>query len=395
MSIPRAAVIIPVCLWFIVATAFCPTEAAAASRSRSSGGARSSAGRSHGPAGGVSSFRQVPGGYRGTSVRSGGGVHDRRPIVFSPTRPARREPITSGRSPERIRVSPSTSRHPVVRDPAISVGRTTHPRYSHATPRTRHSYYPYYRYYPYYDYYPYYYFGLSFGYPWYSYYRPWYWCSWYDPWGWYPYYSGWYPYYHDWWWDGWGFGGAWYYSPRYDYTYDSPVEVTERVIRSGTPPDYAAADAVQAKDWFEKGRYGDAAEVYRRLSLAEDEGMLAGLAHAHCLLADERYEYAAYVVRKTVGDDPDLTEVFLHLRGYYPDWAVFVNQVVKLERYLQEKPENGAARFLLGYAYLFWDRCDEAASVFRELLAQEPQDRGAQSLLRLAEKNEERSRTDS
>ena len=394
MSTPRSTAIISVCLWFIVAIVCCPTNAAAASRSRSSGGShsvRSSVSRSRGPAGGASTFRQVPNGYRGAGIRSRGvGVHNQRPIVRSPRSPVRREPMTFPRSRAPVRVSPSTSRHPVVRDPAISLGRTTHPRYSHTTPRTRHSY-PY----SYSSYYPYYYVGLGFGYPWYSYYRPWYWSSSYYPWGWYPYYSGWYPYYDDWWWDGRGFGGAWYYSPGYDYPDYPPVEVTEQVIPSGPSPDYAAAGAEQAKEWFEKGRYGDAAEVYRRLSVVDDGEVLPGLAHAHCLLADERYEYAAYAVRKTIGHAPDLTEVFLHLRGYYPDWGVFVNQVVKLERYVHEKPGNTSARFLLGYAYLFWDRGEDAASVFRGLLAQEPQDPGVQSLLRLAQEHEDRSRSNS
>jgi len=378
MITPRVTSIIPVCIWLVSVIVYCPTEAEAASRSRSSGGARSSVSRSGGPSAGVSSVRQVPHDSRVGHVRSRGGMYNQRSVTRSPTRSVRGEPMTFRRSTDRVRVSPSTSRHPAVRDPARSVGRTVHRQYDYTTPYSWSTYY--------YDG-PHYYVGLGFGYPWYSYHRPSYWCSWYDPW--------WYPYYGGWWWGGWGFGGAWYYSPSYEYPVEPQIEVTERVIRSGIPPDYAAADAGQAKEWFEKGRYGDAAEVYRRLSAAGDGEMLFGLAHAHCLLADERYEYAAYVVRKTVGHDPDLTEVFLHLRGYYADWGVFVNQVVKLERYVRDEPQNSAARFLLGYVYLFWDRCDEAALVLRGLLALEPQDRGAKSLLRLAEKRENLSRTDS
>jgi len=173
------------------------------------------------------------------------------------------------------------------------------------------------------------------------------------------------------------------------------VEVTERVVTSARPPEFAAPDAVQAKMWFEQGRYSDAAEMYRRLSLADDGDPLVGLAHVHSLIADGRYRYAAYVLRKTIQRDADWNEVFMHVRGYYPDWGVFVNHVAKLERYVEDNPGNVTARFLLGYAYLFWDRCDDAASVFHEVVEQDPQDRGARYLLSLAEERANRPRQSS
>ena len=80
----------------------------------------------------------------------------------------------------------------------------------------------------------------------------------------------------------------------------------------------------------------------------------------------------------------------MHLRGYYSDWGDFVNRVAKLERYVSDRPGNTAARFLLGYAYFFWDRDEDAASVFRGLLAEEPQDNGARYFLGLVEESGEK-----
>jgi thioredoxin-like negative regulator of GroEL len=171
--------------------------------------------------------------------------------------------------------------------------------------------------------------------------------------------------------------------------------VTERIVPSGKPPEYASPDAAQARTWFEQGRYSDAAEVYRRLSLADGGDPLVGLAHVHCLVADGRYDYAAYVLRKTIEREADWNEIFMHVRGYYADWGVFVNHVAKLEQYTGEHPYNVSAKFLLGYSYLFWDRCEDAASLLREVVGQEPQDRGARYLLSLAEERANRPRQSS
>lgn len=299
------------------------------------------------------------------------------------------------RATDRVRIRPTESRHPAVRDPLNSVGRGTHrirsirPSYDRALRG-----YPYRSWTPYYDIsgvnYPWYWYHR----PWYRYHTPWYWYSWYGPWS-YPDYYGSYFYYGDWWWDGWGLGTGLYYEPFYDRPDEGVIEVTERVVDSGVPPAFASPDIAEAKRLFEKERYGEAAEMYRQVSLSDESNAFVRLAQAHCLLADKRYEYAAYVVRKTVGLDPDWEEIFKHLRGYYADWGIFVNQVVGLERYVAQRPDNIAARLLLGYAYLFWDRHDDAASVLRSLVSYRPQDNGARYFLSMVEGGEEKPETDS
>jgi hypothetical protein len=380
------------CLCVLGATAWWSADAVAASRGRPSGRSFSgvtSVSRSRATGRSVSGSRPSFGAVRVRPATSG--VRQHRSIAYSPSSRVRSSPVSSVRSPERIRVRPTVSHHPIVRDPLNSVGRVTHLRHSYGTPRYWSPYYHHWSPYYYHHWRPYYYSGWRYWYPSYWYYSPWWW---------YSYYGAYYPYWYDWWWDGWGVGGTWYYSSRYDRPDRTRVEVTERVVPAGRPPEYAApdygtADAAQATLWFEQGRYSDAAEVYRRLSLADDADPLVGLAHVHCLIADGRYRYAAYVLRKTIEDDADWHELFMHARGYYPDWGVFVNHVATLERYVEDNPGNVAARFLLGYAYLFWDRCDDAVSLFHEVVAQEPQDRGARYLLSLAEEGANRSRQSS
>jgi len=309
------------------------------------------------------------------AVRGGGRTRSAPPIhstgrtrvrTRSPRRPAVRGGTLGRRTPRRTVTSRGRVR-PTVRDRSRPVGRTTH-----RVVRPYDGRWPYYDHYPWRPYYRTYY-------PYYWHYRPSYWCSWYRPCWWYPYYSGWYLYYGDWSYGGWGVGTSFYhgYSPSYYYVHESPqpaIEVAEPVVYYETPTDAASPDLAEARSLFDSGRYSEAAEIYRRLSIASESDAFVRLAHAHCLLACGRYEYAAYVVRTTVALYPDWEQMFTQLRDYYSDWGVFVNQVVELERYIAEKPDNTAARFLLGYAYLFWDRYGDAAGVFRSLLARQPED---------------------
>jgi tetratricopeptide (TPR) repeat protein len=227
--------------------------------------------------------------------------------------------------------------------------------------------------------------------------------SWYTPRWWYPYYDASYFYYGDWGWGGWGAGASFYYSPSYynpgyygSYeSYEPAMQVTERVADYGTTEDFPSPDVDEAKRLFDDGRYSEAAEMYRRLSLAYGSDPFVRLAHAHCLLADGRYEYAAYVVRKAIGLNPDWEQVFMQLRAYYADWAIYADHVEELERYIAEKPSNTATRFLLGYTYLFWGRYRDSAGVFRSLQARQPEDNGVSYFLGMTESLGKRPETSS
>jgi len=319
-------------------------------------------------------------------------------------RASRRPPVRVGRTARpaarrtvgtRGRVRPTALRRPTVRDPRHSVGRTTHRIRRPAQPYDRSG-----TTYPYYPWRPYYTVPLRTHYDWYWYHRPFYSYSSYRPRWWYPYYDTFYPYYGygGWWWNDWGMGASFSYSPSYDYSYASyepAVTITERVVDSGTPAGFTSPDSAEADRLFDDGRYSEAAEMYRQLSFAHESDVFVRLAHAHCLLADGRYEYAAYVVRKAAGLDPDWEQIFMQLRGHYGDWGIYVDQVTELEQYIAEKPDNTAARFLLGYAYLFWDRYGDAAGVFRSLLARQPEDNGVRYFLGTTESLEKRGEASS
>lgn len=356
----------------------------------------------------VRSFSAGPS-VRGSSVRVTGGspihsavrtgnIHSSRSTTYgnSPARVVSSVPLHNSmtpsiRSTDRVRISPRTSNHPIVREPGQSVGRTTHLIHSVVRPYDRWAYgnHNYYRY----HWYPYYYFGFGIHSPWYSYHRPWCYDSWYDPWWGYPYYSGWYFPYYDPGWNGWGFSAT--YQPQYEYPDDPPVEVTERVIRPGTSQSFDGADMGQAARLFGRGRYAEAAEVCRRLSLTNQKDPLVRLSHVQCLIADERYDYAAYILKQTIDLNPDWNEIFMRVRGYYPDWGIFVSQLSQLERYISEKPNDADAKFLLAYTYLFSDRRHDAATVLRGILDQHPKDNAAHAFLRLAEADGKPSETNS
>jgi len=155
----RNAGIVFACLCVLATAAWWSADAMAASRVRPSGrsfSGVSSLSRSRATGRSVSGAHR---GFAGVRVRSAtSGFRQPRSVVHSSSSRVRSTPVSPVRSSGRVRVRPSVSHHPIVRDPLNSVGRVTHRRHSYWTSRYGIPYYyyriPYYRYWR-----PYYYIG--------------------------------------------------------------------------------------------------------------------------------------------------------------------------------------------------------------------------------------------
>ena len=67
----------------------------------------------------------------------------------------------------------------------------------------------------------------------------------------------------------------------------------------------------------------------------------------------------------------------------------YTNQLRDLEAFVKDKPDNAAARFVLGYHYLVAGHQDAARAAVRRVVDLEPKDRVAQQLLSGLEKADE------
>lgn len=198
--------------------------------------------------------------------------------------------------------------------------------------------------------------------------------GWYYPWWWFcsrPYYSSYYSY--------WPVATVIYTEPDVIYIERESVSASEPVgeVVVGAPAQPVAAPApapaaesplsIAAQRYLELGdrafreaRYADAVQFYAKaVEFAPDQGALY-LVLADALFAAGDYHYGAYAVRRALELDPSLVESGVDKHGFYPDPALFDQQLERLERYLAEHPTDRDARLMLALNYLFGGKPREA-----------------------------------
>ncbi|HEX6882897.1 MAG TPA: tetratricopeptide repeat protein [Planctomycetota bacterium] len=216
-------------------------------------------------------------------------------------------------------------------------------------------------------------------------------CSWGYPWYWSCYYPAW------WWWS--------YPNYYYDYCaypattviYTQPatevvyVETASEPVGEGVvgapangavaPPAAApSALSIAAQRYldlgdraFREGRYTDAVQFYAKaVEFAPDQGALY-LVLADALFAAGDYHYAAYAIRRSVELDPALLETRVDKHGFYPDPALFDQQLAALEDYLFRHADDRDARLVLALNYLFGARpADAVRTLANTSVSQDP-----------------------
>jgi hypothetical protein len=135
---------------------------------------------------------------------------------------------------------------------------------------------------------------------------------------------------------------------------------------------------------FREGRYTDSVQFYAKaVEFAPDQGALY-LVLSDALFAAGDYHYGAYAVRRAFELDPALIETSVDKHAFYPDPALFDQQLAVLERYLAQHPDDRDARLVLGLNYLFGGRAKDAAHTIEAAGAAMADDLAAQKVLQRA-----------
>jgi hypothetical protein len=136
---------------------------------------------------------------------------------------------------------------------------------------------------------------------------------------------------------------------------------------------------------FVLGLYPQAALLYQKAMSLDETDALARFAVSHCLFALGVYKTAGRNVRRGLDRFPDWGLVSLDLTKFYRNDATFLEQLLKLRRYVAEHPEDLDARLLLGYCYYFSGKREAALDRFRALADLPGGDKHAELFLKLAD----------
>jgi tetratricopeptide (TPR) repeat protein len=120
-------------------------------------------------------------------------------------------------------------------------------------------------------------------------------------------------------------------------------------------------------DAFVRGDFPAAVEAYRAAAGRSANDPVAALALGHGLFACGEYAEAAAELRRGIRLYPGMVRVRMNRRDFYGEPAVFDRQVAALERHVAASPDDGAARFVLGYNYFFTQQYGKARAALAPL----------------------------
>ncbi|MBV8558521.1 MAG: tetratricopeptide repeat protein [Planctomycetaceae bacterium] len=156
----------------------------------------------------------------------------------------------------------------------------------------------------------------------------------------------------------------------YDYTrpidFQSPPPAEDLVNQ-------AVASFDSAREAFRAGDYPQALTLTdQALRQMPNDPMLHEF-RALCLFAMGRYDEAAAPLYTVLSAGPGWD--WTTLVGLYPGVDTYTQQLRALEAYCNANPKAAAARFVLGSLYLTQGSSDNAAAMFKQVVALQPQDR--------------------
>jgi tetratricopeptide (TPR) repeat protein len=146
------------------------------------------------------------------------------------------------------------------------------------------------------------------------------------------------------------------------------VEAKPRVAKPESKESLAQRQVALGDFYFREGRFGEAVEAYRRALDHVPEDGTVHLALADALFATGDYHQAAYVIGKALELDPELAAVQVDKRAFYGDPTLLDKQLDTLKRYIEDKPFDAAAHFMLGYNLRLTGQLDGARRAFERVL---------------------------
>jgi len=193
-----------------------------------------------------------------------------------------------------------------------------------------------------------------------------------------------------------GCGYQGYYNPYYGsggnlniYDYSQPVPVNTQQTSTETADSGNAAEEQlnPAIDAFKKGDYNAALDLVNQAIQKTPTDAVCHEFRALVLFAKHDYQQAAATIHSVLAVGPGWD--WTTLSSLYSDIRVYNDQFKALGLFVQDHPQDGAARFLLAYHYLTCGHPDSAAELLTQVVKLVPDDKVAADLLKMVAPSKE------
>lgn len=163
------------------------------------------------------------------------------------------------------------------------------------------------------------------------------------------------------------------------WDYSRPVAIQTFSQGQDSLPQEGFDTLDHARTAFRNRQYSTATKLTERALGERIQDPVAHEFYALCLFADGEYAPAALVLNSLLASAPgwDWTTMI----GLYGSRSPYEAHLRRLERYVQAKPEDAAARFLLAYHYLVCGRAPAAIEQLERVVALKPRDMVATRML--------------
>ena len=192
-----------------------------------------------------------------------------------------------------------------------------------------------------------------------------------------------------------GCGYLGYYNPYYGsgggtdtYNYAQPRPVNTQPVdtqpeTAETPNSGNAAEEQlnPAIDAFKKGDYDSALDLVNQAIQKTPTDAVCHEFRALVLFARHDYQQAAATIHSVLAVGPGWD--WTTLSSLYTDVQTYNDQFKALEQFVDDHPQDGAARFLLDYHYLTCGHADSAATLLKQVVQLVPEDKVAADLLKM------------
>lgn len=133
---------------------------------------------------------------------------------------------------------------------------------------------------------------------------------------------------------------------------------------------------------FKEGNFAGAEEQYQIAQGKETADPIPWFALGHARFAMGKYDEAAQALRHGLSGYKDWPKVKMDRRSFYGRPEQFHDQLLRLEKWVQERSEDASGHFLLGYNYYFSGRTSLALKSFQKALELNPGDEHAKLFLK-------------
>ncbi len=125
---------------------------------------------------------------------------------------------------------------------------------------------------------------------------------------------------------------------------------------------------VEGTKSFAAGKYGDAAETFLRVTMADRGNPDATLAYAIARFATGDYTNSALAIRRGVSRYPQVIASKFDIASRYTNKNDLASHIAKLDEYIKQNPTEPDALVVQGFVQHFTGRRDQAEQTFEKLI---------------------------